>query len=119
MYTDRTKVKQIMLNLLSNAVKFTHAGTVTARGRARGDMSDSTCADTGIGIRKEDLAGDLGRLPPGRPVADARVRRNRARPQHHAQARGRAGRTRGAHERVRRGLHVQRLTCHVRSESDA
>jgi signal transduction histidine kinase len=55
MHTDRTKVKQIVLNLLSNAVKFTHAGTVTLTAQREGSMVRIDVADTGIGIRKEDL----------------------------------------------------------------
>ena len=56
MTTDRTKVKQIMLNLLSNAVKFTHAGSVTLTAQPEGDIVRIDVVDTGIGIRKEDLA---------------------------------------------------------------
>ncbi|MEO7217262.1 MAG: ATP-binding protein [Gemmatimonadaceae bacterium] len=56
MTTDRTKVKQIMLNLLSNAVKFTHAGTITLSASAEGAFVRLDVADTGIGIRKEDLS---------------------------------------------------------------
>ena len=56
MTTDRTKVKQIMLNLLSNAVKFTHAGSITLTAQPEGDFIRIDVADTGIGIRKEDLA---------------------------------------------------------------
>jgi PAS domain S-box-containing protein len=54
--TDRTKLKQILLNLLSNAVKFTAVGTVSLRGEwAAEDRVQVTVADTGIGIKEEDL----------------------------------------------------------------
>lgn len=56
MTTDRTKVKQIILNLLSNAVKFTHSGSVTLTAQPEGEFLRIDVADTGIGIRKEDLA---------------------------------------------------------------
>ena len=56
MVTDRTKMKQIMLNLLSNAVKFTHAGRITLTAVEEGDMIRIDVADSGIGIRREDLA---------------------------------------------------------------
>jgi PAS domain S-box-containing protein len=56
LFTDRTKLKQILLNLLSNAVKFTSSGTVKLIGER---ISDSririTVEDTGIGIKEEDL----------------------------------------------------------------
>jgi signal transduction histidine kinase len=56
MMTDRTKVKQILLNLLSNAVKFTHSGSVTLSAVHEGDFVRIDVTDTGIGIRKRDLA---------------------------------------------------------------
>ncbi len=56
MTTDRTKVKQIILNLLSNAVKFTHAGSITLTAQPDDDFVRVDVTDTGIGIRKEDLA---------------------------------------------------------------
>jgi PAS domain S-box-containing protein len=54
--SDRTKIKQILLNLVSNAVKFTHEGTVTIAVECA--VEGGVCikvADTGIGIRREDL----------------------------------------------------------------
>ena len=59
LYTDRMKVKQILLNLLSNAAKFTHEGRVTLSASVEGTGDDSrirfTVADTGIGIESDDL----------------------------------------------------------------
>ncbi|GAC1685891.1 MAG: hypothetical protein NVS9B3_04220 [Gemmatimonadaceae bacterium] len=53
--TDRTKVKQIMLNLLSNAVKFTPRGTVSVAAAVKGDRLLLSVADTGIGIKAQDI----------------------------------------------------------------
>jgi PAS domain S-box-containing protein len=55
MYTDRTKVKQILLNLLSNAVKFTPKGRVSLTATLVDDRVRIDVADTGIGIREQDL----------------------------------------------------------------
>jgi PAS domain S-box-containing protein len=53
---DQRKLKQILFNLLSNAVKFTHAaGTVNVSAVRDGDFIEITVADTGIGIREEDI----------------------------------------------------------------
>ncbi|MBJ6725221.1 hybrid sensor histidine kinase/response regulator [Geomesophilobacter sediminis] len=53
---DQRKLKQILFNLLSNAVKFTPtAGAVRVSGRRDGDFIEITVADTGIGIREEDI----------------------------------------------------------------
>jgi len=56
--TDPIKIKQVILNLLSNAAKFTHQGrvTITARRPESDDGILIEVADTGIGIRKSDLA---------------------------------------------------------------
>lgn len=53
---DRRAAKQILLNLLSNAVKFTNEGEVTAAVELAADGLGIMVRDTGIGIRKEDLA---------------------------------------------------------------
>jgi signal transduction histidine kinase len=54
-YSDRTKVKQILLNLLSNAVKFTNRGRVTVEAHRAVDGVRIDVIDTGIGIRASDL----------------------------------------------------------------
>lgn len=53
---DRLRFKQILYNLLSNAVKFTpEAGSVRVEGTLNGERVEFTIADTGVGIRSEDL----------------------------------------------------------------
>jgi PAS domain S-box-containing protein len=54
-YTDRTKLKQILLNLLSNAVKFTHSGWVRLTATRTGEHVAIAVSDSGIGIKREHL----------------------------------------------------------------
>lgn len=60
LYGDERRIKQILLNILSNAVKYTDEGAVTFNCRfekvdeKRVELRVSV-ADTGSGIRKEDL----------------------------------------------------------------
>lgn len=54
--TDGLKVRQIMTNLASNAAKFTQRGRVTIGAAAAPGGLRLWVADTGVGIRQEDLA---------------------------------------------------------------
>jgi signal transduction histidine kinase len=53
---DRSKFKQVLYNLLSNAVKFTPApGSITVTVKDSPDQLTVSVADTGIGMKPEDL----------------------------------------------------------------
>ncbi len=53
---DERKLKQILFNLLSNAVKFTpDGGAVRVRAERDGEFLKIMVADTGIGIKPEDI----------------------------------------------------------------
>ena len=56
LWSDRQKVKQILLNLLSNALKFTHQGSVkvSVRPNSRERVLQLSVSDTGIGIAPAD-----------------------------------------------------------------
>ncbi|MBQ9384903.1 MAG: response regulator [Ruminiclostridium sp.] len=58
---DEIRIKQVITNILTNAVKYTQVGSVTFRmGFKRGSGADIalkvSVADTGIGIKQEDLS---------------------------------------------------------------
>jgi PAS domain S-box-containing protein len=52
---DKDKVTQVLVNLVNNAIKFTETGAITIATRREGDAVVVTVADTGPGIKKEDL----------------------------------------------------------------
>jgi signal transduction histidine kinase/DNA-binding response OmpR family regulator len=59
MYSDMTKIRQVLFNLLSNAAKFTDQGVITMQvSRQRSTDTDFICfriSDTGIGMSAEQL----------------------------------------------------------------
>ena len=59
LWGDDVRIRQILINLMSNAVKYTETGSVTLTVSAvvREDTANLTfqIADTGIGIREEDI----------------------------------------------------------------
>ncbi len=52
---DKRRFEQVMLNLLSNAIKFTEQGHITVSARKVGSMYHIAVADTGVGIKPEDM----------------------------------------------------------------
>jgi signal transduction histidine kinase len=55
LYTDREKLRQIILNLLGNAVKFTDHGEIRISACLENGHFKLAVADTGIGIEKADM----------------------------------------------------------------
>lgn len=61
LYGDEKRIKQVLINLLTNAVKYTKEGRVTLTVKGEPVEGDKlhlsfSVTDTGIGIRKENLA---------------------------------------------------------------
>ena len=55
-YSDREKIKQILINLMENAIKFTHTGQITLtvlRRKLMKDFISFEISDTGIGMTKK------------------------------------------------------------------
>ena len=56
LFSDRRRVKQVLMNFVSNAVKFTDQGSVRVAVRiVEGKKVEMSVTDTGIGIKEEDM----------------------------------------------------------------
>jgi len=56
LYTDRTKLQQILTNLVSNAIKFTPEGEIKISAKTEGNSQVRIAvSDTGVGINASDL----------------------------------------------------------------
>jgi signal transduction histidine kinase len=56
LFSDRRRIKQVLINLVSNAVKFTDQGSVKIAGGVLGDNTlEIRVIDTGRGIKEEDM----------------------------------------------------------------
>lgn len=55
LYCDRVRIRQVLLNLLSNAGRFTEQGGVRVAARREGDQVIVSVADTGPGIKAEEM----------------------------------------------------------------
>jgi len=55
LFSDRRRFEQILLNLLSNSIKFSEHGCVRVESEVQGAQLVSRVADTGIGIKPEDM----------------------------------------------------------------
>ena len=57
LYSDKGKIRQVLLNLLSNAIKFTEKGAITLKCWQDTNILHFVVEDTGIGIPKEKQVG--------------------------------------------------------------
>ncbi len=56
LFSDRRRIKQVLMNLVSNAVKFTDQGYVRVAARvSEDDNLEVRVIDTGVGIKNEDM----------------------------------------------------------------
>ena len=53
--SDKRRAKQVVMNLVSNAIKFTDKGEIAIKAVKKDDRVEISVADTGIGIRKENM----------------------------------------------------------------
>lgn len=73
-YTDREKLRQILLNLLGNAVKFTDRGEIKVSACQQNGDFKLAVADSGIGIAKADFTRIFEEFDRGRLSSDGSYR---------------------------------------------
>jgi len=74
LYTDREKLRQIILNLLGNAVKFTDYGEIRISACQENGAIKFAVADTGIGIDAADMERIFEEFDRGRLASDGSYR---------------------------------------------
>jgi signal transduction histidine kinase len=73
-FTDREKLRQIILNLLGNAVKFTDHGEIRVAAFREDNNVKLSVADTGIGIERGDMDRIFDEFDRGRLTSDGKYR---------------------------------------------
>jgi len=53
--SDKRRTKQVIINLVKNAVKFTDKGEISIKVAKKDEIVEISVADTGVGIKKEDM----------------------------------------------------------------
>lgn len=62
LYSDPSRIKQVLINLIDNAIKFTTRGSIAVSCKRRRKEVVFTVADTGTGIREEDQKNIFSRF---------------------------------------------------------
>ena len=104
---DGGRITQCVMNLVGNALKFTREGRVEIAVNLHGEDLYYRVMDTGIGIATRPARRCLRRVPAERSDDLGRVRRHRARSEHHEEVRRDARRTHLGRERARQGIDLR------------
>jgi PAS domain S-box-containing protein len=70
LYTDATRLTQILTNLIGNALKFTSEGRVQVSQKITGRYLEMQIVDTGCGIKEEAKSIIFNRFAQGQPLKD-------------------------------------------------
>ena len=70
---DKGRIGQVLTNLIGNAIRYTDTGSITLRTEKENNFVKVSIEDTGIGIKKYDMAKLFQRFSQLEPVSDRRV----------------------------------------------
>ncbi|MEI6862826.1 MAG: sensor histidine kinase [Candidatus Omnitrophota bacterium] len=70
---DKSRIGQVLTNLIGNAIRYTDTGSITVRTKKEDNLVKVSVEDTGIGIKKDDMAKLFQRFSQLEPVSDRRV----------------------------------------------